>query len=84
MTIIQDFVPHSERMQKMAETIGVDLGQAVLAGKLRNFPISDMVFRCSRCLEKTACEAWVGAHKTGATEVPDFCRNKILLEGLQA
>jgi uncharacterized protein DUF6455 len=84
MTIIQDYVSHSKRVQKMAKTIGVDLGQVVLAGRLRNFPISDIVFRCSRCPEHRACEIWMDAHATGATDTPAYCRNKVVLKSLQS
>ncbi len=48
MTKIQNFAFHSELLQEMASTLGVDLGQAVLTDKLRDFPFSDMVYRCSK------------------------------------
>jgi Family of unknown function (DUF6455) len=83
MTIIQNFVLHSERVQKMARTIGVDLSQAVMAGRLRNFPFSDIVFRCSKCPEHRACAIWLDAHETGATDPPAYCRNKVVLKSLQ-
>jgi len=84
MAIIQDFASYSQRVQRMARTVGVDLGQAVLAGRLQHFPFSDIVFRCSRCPEHSACAIWLDAHQTGASEPPAYCRNTVLLKSLQA
>lgn len=83
MTKIENFTFHSERLQEMAATLGVDLGQAVLTDKLDNFPFHDMVFRCSKCRALKACEHWLAAHESGAADAPDYCRNKHVLEGLQ-
>ncbi len=83
MTKIQDFAFHSERLQQMAATLGVDLGQAVLTDKLDTFPFQDMVYRCSKCHEVLACEHWLAAHESGAADAPDYCRNKYVLEALQ-
>jgi hypothetical protein len=83
MIAIQNFAAHSKRVQRMAESVGVDLGQAILNGKLRGFPITDIVFRCSRCAEKTTCDAWLDRQVAAVEQTPDFCRNKQLLDGLR-
>lgn len=81
---IQNFAVHSELLQKMSNTLGVDLGQAVLTDKLHNFPFEDMVYRCSKCDRVGDCEEWLAEHQSGASETPDYCRNKHLIEGLRA
>ena len=83
MATIQNFEHHSELLQKMSTTLGVDLGQAVLADKLRKFPFRDIVYRCSKCSKVSACERWLADHETGAAEAPDYCRSKYLLEWLR-
>lgn len=83
MVKIDNFARHSELLQKMASTLGADLGQAVLTDRLGYFPFQDMVYRCSKCPKVDACENWLQDHASGATETPDYCRNKHLLEGLR-
>lgn len=77
------FECHSELLQNMAQTIGVNLGKAVLRDELRYFPFRDMVFRCSRCPQVQACQDWLAAPKETAVETPDYCRNKGALERLR-
>jgi hypothetical protein len=83
LATIQNFADHSEQVQKMANTLGVHLGHAILTDKLHNFPFYDIVFRCSKCSKKSACKAWLEEHSARVTDAPEYCRNKFLLEGLQ-
>lgn len=82
--LVETYERHSELLQSMADTIGVDLGKAMLRHDMQNFPYRDLVFRCSRCSEVEACEAWLSDYKGAVSETPAYCRNKAILERLRA
>jgi len=83
--VIHDgFAQDSNRVQRMARTLDVDLGQAVLDGRLTWFPYPDMVARCGLCKGAKDCERWMDGHASGATEAPDYCRNRGIFEALKA
>jgi hypothetical protein len=77
------FARHSALLQKMAHALDVDLGQALLEGRLRRFPYDDLVARCSHCAQTEDCERWLDAHMAGSTEAPDYCRNRAVFEHLK-
>lgn len=81
--LVKTYERHSGMLQCMAETIGVDLGKAMLRHDMQNFPYRDMVFRCSRCTGVDACQAWLSDYKGPVSETPEYCRNKAILERLR-
>ena len=66
---------HAALVDQMAETLGIDLEEAVLRGDLPIADISDAVLSCTTCSNPDTCEGWQKAHKNVATQAPDFCRN---------
>ncbi|UWQ89849.1 DUF6455 family protein [Aliisedimentitalea scapharcae] len=82
--LAEKYEQHSELMQSMANSIGVDMGKAVLRDELRFFPYRDLVFRCTRCTQVEACKGWVAAQDGTATQTPDYCRNKGILDTLRS
>ena len=78
-----EFENQSKLVRQMADMLEVDLGEAVLSGKLNNFPYQDIVHRCSRCLEQDACQKWMDTNAPGQAETPSYCRNKRILENLR-
>lgn len=77
------FARHSTLLQKMAHALDVDLGQALLEGRLRRFPYDDLVARCSHCTHADSCERWLESHMAGAAAAPDYCRNRAVFEHLK-
>lgn len=66
---------HAALVDQMAETLGVDLQEVALRGDVTIDEISDAVLSCTACSNPESCEGWLKAHKDGATQTPDFCRN---------
>ncbi len=84
MPVITNQICHPDQLPRMANTLNVDLAQAILNNKLEVFRHHDIAFKCGECLEKRACNAWLDAHPDGAQEAPDYCLNKVLLEELRS
>lgn len=72
---------HAALVDRMAETLGVDLEEAVMRGQLAPDALPDMVLRCTSCANPECCEAWLdqqraaSAEATRAATTPYFCRN---------
>lgn len=81
--VITNNIRHPNQLPLMAETLGVDLNQAMKTDRIANFQRHFAAYRCSECAEKSACDAWLQTHSDGIAEAPDYCANKALLEGLR-
>ena len=68
-------------MERMAETVGADLGDAVAKHRLSASDYRTAVIRCTTCDASDECRHWMDsqAHAEGA---PAYCRNRDLLERL--
>ena len=66
---------HAGLVDSMADTVGVDLEQAMLEGRLSVDQLSDVVLTCTGCSEAEACERWLAMQKETVSETPDYCRN---------
>lgn len=84
MSATQRFAKHEALVNRMAETLGLDLAEAELAGK---WPPEDMqatVARCTGCTNPEGCGRWLDAHaETRAEAAPGYCRNRDLLQNLR-
>ena len=74
---------HAGLVDRMATTLGVDLEEAVMAGRLDYDALPDMVLRCSGCDRPEACAAWLEGAQDGADGAPCYCRNAKALELLR-
>lgn len=68
-------------MGKMAETLGVDFAEKISQDPSVATTYREAVMRCSHCSHDGECKGWMAEHST-ASETPDYCRNKDLLESL--
>ncbi len=75
---------HAMLFHRMADTVNADLGDALIDGRIDGQGMRAAVFQCMTCEKPEACPGWMDAHPEGATEAPDFCRNKALLKHLSA
>lgn len=79
---------HAELVDKMADTVGVDLEQAIMEGRMTTDQLSDVVLTCTGCSEVESCARWLAAQDQTAADTPDYCRNtetfQRLLEGKKA
>ena len=75
---------HATLVDRMATTLGVDLEEKVMEGKLDFGALSDVVLGCTGCANPDECEKWLDAHSQGADNAPSMCRNTDLFERLKA
>lgn len=74
--------PHYWLTLEMAKTCGVDLGQAMRDGILREDEYAQAITRCRTCAKPSACRAWLSSRETADTP-PGYCRNGALFAELR-
>lgn len=75
---------HAALVDRMADTLGVDLEEATLKGQITPDALCDVVLRCTGCTDPGGCRHWLDAHDAGADSTPDMCRNGDIFELLKA
>ncbi len=71
---------HANLVNRMADTVGADMGDALLDGRVRAQELRSAVLRCTRCDHVEKCVPWLGAHaESGARSAPEYCSNRRLL-----
>lgn len=75
---------HAALLDQMAATVAVDLEEALFAGDLSMDELSDSVLRCVDCASAAHCTRWLAAAEMPVAAPPGFCRNRELLQRLQA
>ena len=68
-------------MGQMADTLGVDFPAEITRSPDVAAKYREAVMRCAHCSHDGECKGWMAEHPN-ATETPDYCRNKDLLEGM--
>lgn len=76
--MIKKLDEHNDLMGKMADRAKVNLGDALIEGRLDASRYRGSVIRCSRCQSSETCKALLAAEEGKAGEVPDYCANKAL------
>ena len=77
---------HAALMNRMAETVGVDLTAAIADGRLPAEAWREAVVRCTGCSDPEGCQHWLGAHAAddvAPDTAPDYCRNRDLMDSLR-
>ncbi|WP_143096165.1 DUF6455 family protein [Tranquillimonas alkanivorans] len=75
---------HAMLVNRMADTAGVDLGEALQRGRITPDDLSDLVFSCVACRDADACPKWLDDHAGRTVPAPGFCRNKPWFEARRA
>ncbi|MEK0164183.1 DUF6455 family protein [Phaeobacter sp. JH20_36] len=70
---------HADLFDSMATTVGLDLQEEAISGRLRFDEIAEAVLRCTRCGGVGACRNWLAKGGRPGADAPDFCRNRDLL-----
>ncbi|NIY96262.1 hypothetical protein HC022_08370 [Salipiger sp. HF18] len=78
-----DFKRHAMLVDHMATTLGLDLEEQMMRGRLSLSQLEDAVLNCTGCTQPCACEQWLGAQAETAPDAPDYCRNAALFENLR-
>ncbi|GHH01636.1 DUF6455 family protein [Pseudodonghicola xiamenensis] len=74
---------HAALVDRMAETLGIDLQEAALEGSVAMDEIADAVLRCTGCSDPSHCAGWLDGHGHGAAQTPGYCRNRDLMARLR-
>lgn len=71
---------HAALLDRMADALGIDLEEAVIAGKVPFAEIAESVLRCTQCANPGHCETWLETRREEPVGTPQYCRNKELFE----
>lgn len=77
---------HANLVDRMADTLGLDLRREMERAKISYQQLDGAVVRCMDCPPDPpeGCELWMESRAAGgATHAPGICRNKALLENLR-
>ena len=74
---------HADLVDRMAETLGVDLEEKILEGQLEIATLGDVVLSCTKCSDPSGCEKWLSQQTETAPEAPPICRNAEVFEWLK-
>lgn len=75
---------HADLVDRMANTLGLDLEEKIMQGKLEIDTLGEAVMRCTGCADPDACEQWLAAQEgTAPAAAPGLCRNADLFEMLK-
>ena len=80
MNMFDRFDRHARLVERMADTLGVDLAEELMRGRVMPSDLRSNVVRCMGCERTQECGVWLEAHPDGARMAPNFCRNKEQLE----
>ena len=80
MSFLSRLDRHARLVERMADTLGIDLAEKMMMGQLPPEQYRAAAIRCTGCTETDACASWVDAHPEGAALAPDYCRNKAQFE----
>lgn len=83
MNLFEKLDRHADLVNRMADTLGADLGEALLNGALSGSDLRSAVINCCACEATGPCRDWLADHPQGATEIPAFCRNRDLMAALR-
>ncbi len=70
-------------LHRMAETVEVDLAEALLTGRLDGETFCAARDSCSACPEAARCGAWIEAMPSATPATPHYCRNRSLMARLR-
>ena len=80
---------HAALMNRMAETLGVDLTEAMAKGRLSSEGWREAVVRCAGCDDPSACLHWLSEQpapedQAGAVdEAPHYCNTELMMARLR-
>lgn len=75
MSYLDRLDTHTDLMHRMADTVGAELGSALIDGRVSATELRSLYLSCARCDAPEACSEWLDAHAEGADGPPGFCRN---------
>lgn len=74
---------HAELVDRMSQSLGLDLEEAMMKGQMQMDTLGDAVLRCTGCAEADTCDHWLAAQSGQADQPPEYCRNTELFDLLR-
>lgn len=84
MTRPQTLKVHAELVDRMSGTLGLDLEETMMQGRMQIDTLGDAVLSCTGCTRTQDCMHWMEDNATGAETAPDYCRNRDLFDRIKA
>ncbi len=76
---VKTIAHHAGLMERMADTVGADLREAIADHRLSAAEYRTAVIRCTTCDGAEECPHWIDSH-AHAERAPAYCQNRDLLE----
>ena len=75
---------HAALVDRMANALGLDLEEIMMAGQLQIDTLGDAVLNCTGCSNAEGCEHWLQMQTATAPATPGMCRNADLFSLLKS
>jgi len=75
---------HATLVDRMANTLGLDLEEVMMEGRMTFDQLGDAVLSCTGCTQPEACGRWLDAQTETVHDTPGYCRNSDLFDRLKA
>jgi len=66
---------HADLVDRMANTLGIDLEEKIMEGQLQIDTLGDAVLACTGCSNPEYCDHWMDQQNDTTDQAPDYCRN---------
>lgn len=67
---------HAALVDRMANSLGVDLEQKIIEGQMQFDALGDMILACTGCANPDTCDHWLEQNRNVVVEAaPEYCRN---------
>lgn len=70
--------------QGMARTVGVNLTEAIAAGRITRSDLADLVVRCAGCEFPERCVRWMADGRHLGEDPPAYCLNHEAIAAIRA
>lgn len=77
-----DFDRHFWLTRSVARMIGVNLSQAMSAGRMTADDYCALITQCQKCGNSETCESWLASQTGQSDRAPDHCANAPMLNRL--
>ncbi|MFD2174487.1 DUF6455 family protein [Rhodobacter lacus] len=82
---------HAALMNRMAQVLGINLTERMIAGKISGEEWREAVVRCTNCSDPGECMHWLAEHAEAGTDpnappiaaAPSYCTNKMMMARLR-
>lgn len=75
---------HATLVDRMANALGIDIEEKMMAGMLQIDSLGEAVLDCTGCSNPDGCSHWLDMQTAKAEATPGMCRNADLFAALKA